>query len=190
MIRNFGLFCKLNLIKNPYIILLKDIASMRPGKLACPGCRARHSLSRHDTYQRDFIIIVGGEIKIYSITIPRLICSSCGKTHAYLPAGIVPYSSYGLSFILTVLRLYYLKRYTVTALCEKYCLSISTLYKWIGLFKLHKGLWLDVISNTRTSGITFISYINRKDDFLKLFFLKAGKSFMQTSGFTIRSRRN
>jgi hypothetical protein len=78
----------------------------------------------------------------------------------------------------------------VERLCEKFLISISTLYHWIKLFRLHKRLWLDVICHATTSDITFLSKLKNEDGFLKLFFLKTKRSFMQTKGFTICSRRN
>ena len=190
MIRNFDLFCKLKMIKNPYTVLLEAIGSMKPGRLSCPACEAKHTLERHDTYHRDYIYIESSKVTTCSVAIPRLICSSCGSTHAYLPSCIIPHSSYSLFFVLAVLRLYYLKRLTVESLCEKFLISISTLYHWIELFRLHKRLWLDVVNNAETFDITFISNLKNEEGFLKLFFLKTGRSFMQTKGFTIHSRRN
>ena len=190
MIRNFDLFCKLKMIKNPYMILQEAIDSMKPGKLSCPMCEAKHTLERHDTYHRDYIYIQNGKVKICPVTIPRFICPSCGSTHAYLPSCIIPHSSYSLFFVLAVLRMYYLKHLTVERLCEKFMISISTLYHWIKLFRLHKRLWLDVISHAVTSDITFMTNLKREDGFLELFFLKTGRSFMQTKGFTMRSRLN
>jgi len=190
MIRNFDLFCKLKMIKNPYNILLEAIDSMKPGRLTCGTCNAKHRLTHHDTYHRDYIYIQNGKVITSSIAIPRLICSSCESTHAYLPSCIIPHSSYSLFFVLAVLRLYYLKYFTVERLCEKYLISVSTLYHWIKLFRLHKKLWLNVIDHAATPDIIFLSNLKNEYDFLKLFFLKAGRSFMQTRGFTIRSRRN
>ena len=163
---------------------------MKPSKLSCASCNAERSLERHDGYQRYFIYIQNGKVKINLVAIPRFICSSCGGTHAYLPACIIPYSSYSLFFILTVLRLYYLKRFTVQRLCEKYLISISTLYHWIDVFRLHKSLWLDALNHVAMSEINFISNLQNEEGFLKLFFMKTNRSFMQTKGFTIRSRLN
>jgi hypothetical protein len=190
MIRNFELFCKLKMIKNPYMILQKSIDSMKPSRLSCPTCNAKHSLERHDKYHRDYIYTQNGKVVTRLVAIPRLICSSCEGTHAYLPSCIIPHSSYSLFFVLAVLRLYYLKCFTVDKLCEKFMISISTLYHWIKLFRLHKRLWLDVINHAVTSDMIFLSDLENKGSFLKLFFLKTGRSFMQTKGFTIHSRLN
>lgn len=163
---------------------------MKASKLSCPVCKTNHSLERHDKYHRDYIYTQNGKIKMCSVAIPRLICSSCRRTHAYLPSCIIPHSSYSIFFVLAVLRLYFLKCLTVEKLCEKFLISISTLYHWIKLFRLHKSLWLDVINNAATSEVTFISNLKTKDSFLKRFFHKTGRSFMQTKRYSTRSRLN
>jgi hypothetical protein len=190
MIRNFDLFCKLKMIKNPYEILLEAIDGVKPGRLTCSKYNAKHTLEHHDQYYRDYIYIQNGKVIVCSVAIPRLICSSCGSTHAYLPSCIIPHSSYSLFFVLAVLSLYYLKRLTVERLCEKFLISISTLYHWIGLYRLHKRLWFDIINHAVTSDIAFVLKLKNEDNFLELFFLKTGRSFMQTKGHTMRSRRN
>ena len=172
------------------MILQESINTMKPSRLSCPACNAKHSFERHAKYHREYIYAQNGKAVTCSVDIPRLICTSCGGTHAYLPSCIIPHSSYSLFFVLTVLCLYFSKRFTVERLCEKYLISISTLYHWIKLFRLHKGLWLDVINHAATSDMIFLSDLKNEDSFLKLFFMKTGRNFMQTKGFTTHSRLN
>ena len=42
------------------------------------------------------------------LRVPRVKCTSCGRTHALLPEMLIPYSSYSLRFVLTVLEAYFL----------------------------------------------------------------------------------
>ncbi|MFQ7288271.1 MAG: DUF6431 domain-containing protein [Lacrimispora saccharolytica] len=46
---------------------------------------------------------IHGKPVTQEITVLRLVCVSCGHTHAVLPDMIIPYSGYGLFFILLVL---------------------------------------------------------------------------------------
>ncbi|WP_279233234.1 DUF6431 domain-containing protein [Desulfallas thermosapovorans] len=110
-----------------------------------------------------------------------MVCSSCGHTHAILPEIIIPYSSYSLIFILTVLRDYYLFHMTVQALCNKYMIATSTLYAWKRLFQIHKKLWLGILEDAATSSLTFLSTLptaNTSDD-LAAFFQSHAQSFLQ-----------
>lgn len=108
MIRNFDLFSKLKMITNTYEILLDAIDGMKPDRLTCSTCTAKHTLERYDRYSREYIYIQSGKVIVCSVAILRLICSSCGSKHAYLPSCTKLHSSYSLFFVLTVLSLYQL----------------------------------------------------------------------------------
>ena len=72
----------------------------------------------------------------------RVKCTSCGHTHALLPEMLIPYSSYSLRFILTVLENYFLHIHPVEVICETYQISHSTLYAFRSLFLSPKScLW-------------------------------------------------
>ena len=83
----------------------------------------------------------------HDITVPRYACRSCGHTHSGLPSCLVPYRSYSLRFILTVLQDYFIRVSSVEHLCRKYEVSVSTLYRWIGLFCSQKALWLGILKD-------------------------------------------
>lgn len=86
-----------------------------------------------------------GEPVTHTVTVQRYRCGSCGHTHALLSSALVPYSSYSLRFILSVLRAYFLRTDTVAGICERVGIAISTLYRWKKLFLTHKQLWLGVL---------------------------------------------
>jgi hypothetical protein len=67
----------------------------------------------------------------------------------------------------------------VSALCEKYEISLSTFYKWLHLFREHKELWLGKLADIETSEKEFLKSPLFKQGFLKQFFLKFTYSFFQ-----------
>ncbi|MDP4177180.1 MAG: DUF6431 domain-containing protein [Bacillota bacterium] len=101
----------------------------------CPFCKTKHpNWSRHAVYQCYFVSFEHGNTISHIVTIKRYKCSSCGHTHAILPESLIPYQSYSFLFIIAVLRDYFAKSLTVERICEKYNISISTLYAWKDLF--------------------------------------------------------
>lgn len=150
-------------------------------KLPCPFCGAKHpGWSYHDSYPRYLIAFENGVPITYTIHITRIICSSCQHTHAILPEIIIPYSSYSLIFILSVLKDYF-SRIPIKSLCEKYQLSLSTLYAWKHLLLQHKKLWLGILEDLCTEPLTFLSSFSHAHSSrdLSIFFLNMGYSFLQ-----------
>jgi len=179
MIRNFELFCNLNRISsNDFSLLNKAFDSLVPHNITCPTCGAEHSCSRHAQYLRDFICH-SGSLSVHSVAVPRLICSSCGHTHAFLPGILIPHASYSLFFILKVLRAYFLKIDTIAAICQQASISASTLYHWLRLFSLHKQLWLGILKDNSTGNNDFLSSILKQPAFPKRFFQQFRVSFLQ-----------
>ena len=188
MIRAFTIFCKLNFIKlsalEIFTIAMQDFSKDKLQTLVfpCPYCGAKHPhWSEFASYERDLISWEKGLPVTYRITVTRIICSSCGHTHAILPEIIIPYGSYSLIFILTVLRDYYLAHMTVQELCDKYMIATSTLYAWKRLFLIHKKLWLGILTDAATKSLTFLSSLlspaTSKD--LATFFQNHAQSFLQ-----------
>ena len=188
MIRAFTIFCKLNFIKLSAMELfteaMRDFSKDKLSTLVfpCPFCGTKHPhWSEFASYERDLISYEKSLAVTYKITVSRIICSSCGHTHAILPEIIIPYSSYSLIFILKVLRDYYLSHMTVQQLCDKYTIAASTLYSWKQLFLLHKKLWLCVLEDAVTKPLTFLSSLPSAatSDELACFFQSQARSFMQ-----------
>jgi hypothetical protein len=188
MIRVFSVFCKLNFkkfsAKDLFLAAMRDFSAEKLSSLEmpCPFCGAKHpDWSYHDSYGRYLISFEMGAVVTYAIAISRIICSSCGHPHAILPEIIIPYSSYSLLFVLSVLRDYYLSHLTVQALCDKYQISPSTLYAWKRLFLIHKKLWLGILQDIYQNALNFLSSIPslKTSADLSLFFLHHGYSFLQ-----------
>jgi len=97
--------------------------------LMCPECGGKASF--HDSYERH--IHIGEEIEW--ITLFRVICRKCGKTHAIIPDFIRPYKHYSACDTEMVLRDQEdgipLEKIETSA-------SISTLRRWVAEFR-HRG---------------------------------------------------
>ncbi len=125
MIRVFTIFCKLNFktlsVKDLFLESMKEFSAEKLPflKLTCPFCGAKNpSWEYHDSYSR-YLIGFENNVPVSNIIdITRIICSSCKHPHAILPEIIIPYSSYSLTFVLSVLRDYFYKM-KIKDICEK-----------------------------------------------------------------------
>jgi len=188
MIRVFELFRKFN-FKNISAkdLFLKSMAEFNPYEHKCPLCGTKHpDWEKHAAYERYLISFENGHIVTYVITVIRYRCPSCRHTHAILPECLIPYRSYSFLFILAVMRDYFASSLTVVDICNKYDISISTLYSWKELFQKHKKIWLGLLNDTITSSLEFMNsfFAGEIQYVLKDFFLIAAISFMQGSYHT------
>ena len=176
MIREKAILCKLNGIRISDKELL-DAAT--PSIETCPACGARGCCSPHASYTRWMISIRHGVRAEYILTIKRVICASCGCTHALLPDVLIPYGSYSLRFILHVLRAYLNRNGTVAALCGRFSIAVSTLYAWIDLFNEHTNLWLSVLERISRVSLQILDFFENIDTLPFSFFRRYGFSFLQ-----------
>lgn len=183
MIRENSLFCKLIRIKSSSKALFDSfMAGFHPELQACPCCGVKSACRIHAYYGRSLVDFVNGTPVRHSLCILRLICT-CGRTHAILPDFIVPYSGYGLFFILRVLAEYFLRVSTVERLCERFSISLSQLHRWLQLFRLQKEEWLGALSSMETSGLSFLKALliqTPYSDFASAFVRCFAKSFLQS----------
>ena len=184
MIRKNSLFCKIIRIKTSSKSLFLDfMASFQPESEECPCCHSTGNCKTHATYQRSMIDIIHGKPVYQDICITRIICESCGHTHAILPDTIIPYSQYGIFFILRVLGEYFAHVKTVAALCEAYSITASMLYRWKDLFLKNRSVWLTVLELSEQSPWDFIRLLCITDPFSNFstaFFRLTGTSFLQS----------
>lgn len=96
-------------------------ACLKNPSLTC-SCGAVGLMAPHAHYQRWYIDRDNGES---SLVILRLICKSCGKTHALLPIQIIPYRQHSHELILDILNDYRCLNSTVSMLSKKYLVSIE-----------------------------------------------------------------
>ena len=176
MIRLFYVFCKLNQVKFSDRQWFEwESGKMKPWTQPCPVCGAKGCMDVSGHYERYLVSWEDGGAVSRIITVERRQCASCGHTHAVLPSCLIPYKSYSLRFILIVLRGYFLRACPVEQLCGRYGISISTLYRWIKLFKRHKALFLGVLEDARMSCLSFLEGVFLKDFYqtLRFSFLEA-----------------
>jgi hypothetical protein len=186
MIRVFCAFGKTYFNKISDLSLFNQFMdSFNAEYIPCPSCGARHSCSNFAFYPRNIISYDEGSVVCNIISVPRVECSSCDSTHAILPDILIPHGSYSLSFILKVLRAYFLGKRTVVSLCSHFQISVSTLYAWIHLFKKQKSLWLGILKNAQVSSHGFLNLILSDKTFTDSFHSTFKISFMQNFKTTL-----
>lgn len=151
----------------------------------CPKCGRAHSCTELPTYSRYLISIEDGLVICHNIKVLQVRCESCSSIHAILPDCLIPYSSYSLTFVLTVLRTHFLGNKTVETLCHSFQISASTLYAWIKLLYRHKRLWLGLLKNAEVSVDSFLDGILDMPFSTKFFFNTYKFSFLQYAFTTL-----
>ena len=184
MIREKSLLCKILLLK----ITGKEIfetymAGFKAYLEICPYCQAKGHCHIFGHYCRNLIEFCRGKTNYGQLVITRVKCSKCKHTHAILPDLIIPYTTYSLVFIMQVILIYLSHSITVDALCKKYNISRSMLYRWLNLYYKQKELWLGALKSMETDGRKFLSGILRLpnfSDFTSDFFALTSFSFLQS----------
>ena len=189
MIRAKAITFKLFLIRFSDIQLYKSVISNTSlSHCTCPHCKSTSS-TFHSFYNRYLISFEKGQRVDSSISVCRVQCNSCRHTHAILPDIITPFGSYSLRFVITVLFAYISQKHTVAHLCDKYGISLSTLYVWKNLFYEHYNAWLSAskrfLALSRTAIYSFLSEISLPCRFFQRF----GFSFLQQRNTTFLSLR-
>jgi len=161
------------------IFFIEFMKKFNPYKHKCPKCKTKHpNWKKHSHYNRYFITFENNTVIYNIITVTRYQCSSCGSTHAILPEIIIPYRSYSFLFIVKAMKDYFAKSLTIVAICDKYNISVSTLYAWKALYIKHKKLWLGLLENLYISDVNFLDSIFSTHS-LEDFFVTIGISFLQ-----------
>ena len=179
MIRIFNLFCKLNEIKiSDQEWFEQAVRSLNLCDHPCPYCNSKGHLIPHDVYSRYMVTLKNHRPVTVILRVPRVKCTSCGHTHALLPEMLIPYSSYSLRFVLTMLEAYFLHIHTVEEICETYQIAHSTFYVFRNLFLSHKRLILGVLADAQETASDFIGKIDgeqlfRFQDSFRYSFLQA-----------------
>lgn len=185
MIRKNSLFCKIIRIKKTSIQLFNEFMLSYSWKNeTCPWCGSKGNCVSYGSYTRSIADFAHGKTVYGEISVLRLCCTSCGHTHAILPDVIIPYSVYGLFFILRVLAEYFLHLYTVEKLCARFDISVSMLYRWRDLFLSQKREWLGALVSAETTPSAFIKGIcllaQYSASFACRFVLLSARSFLQS----------
>lgn len=163
MIRIFSLFCKLKKIKiSDQEWFDQAVGDLMLSDQCCPYCGAKGSMKLHDSYSRYMVTLKENKPVTESLRVSRVKCISCGHTHALLPEMLIPYSSYSLRFVLSVLEAYILHAHTVEDICEVYQISHSTLYVFRNLFLSHKQMILGLLEDAQEKASDFIGKLDGK----------------------------
>lgn len=117
------------------ITLGQDIQALMPSladiHCNCPKCKAKSNFSYHGSYLRNISFISQDKVYDFKVSITRVICNSCGSTHALLPNFIVPYKIFSReSFLYSVSQAC---ATSVITIAEKLGLSFQLIYSFIAL---------------------------------------------------------
>lgn len=180
MIKANSIFGKLNLINSSDQQLFEHcLADFKVAKQPCPHCGAIGCFSNAAPYTRSLITVRHGKRHQTPVVVPRLLCNSCNHSHAILPDCLIPFGSYSVRFVLHVLLAYLTRNCTVVSLCERWQISISTLYDWIHLFSKHHSLWFGVMKKIHWISTAALSLIQDTPELLSGFRQRYGFSFLQ-----------
>jgi hypothetical protein len=149
---------------------------------ACPCCKSTGNCRAHGYYKRRLIDYCGGGIRASRVRILRVICKTCGHTHAVLPDIIVPYAPHTVRFMCQAISEKLVKGSTIEAVCEKFDISSKTFNRFLKTYKAHKALWLGLLKSNETTNAQFFSLVGtyeRFSDFMSAFSGKFIFSFMQ-----------
>lgn len=130
----------------------------------CRTCKSK-DIHVYRDYSRWVVEYHNGQIVETKLKTKRFICNTCHHTHAFLVSLIIPYSTYSLLTVLWCLFDYYSHHMTVQKVCEKYHISVPTLYRWKKLFRRDKNLWLTELKDVETGEIEFLKYLLNIPDF-------------------------
>lgn len=175
---NFGVFSDFQLFS-----LYQKSTDIR--KLACPYCGAVGCCSYFASYKRYLITVENDSRVDYTVTVGRVLCSSCHSTHALLPDILIPFGSYSLSFILYILNAYLSRTGSVEDFCNHWQISVSTLYFWIHTFENHYGLFFGILNRLQKICLDAIHKVSSFPFLTSDFFERFHFSFLQnhkTSG--------
>jgi len=159
------------------------MAAFNPGRETCPVCGSGGNCHVHAYYGRKIVDFIQGKPVRSELTILRLVCNSCGHTHAILPDPIIPYSGYGLFFILRVLAEVFAHASTQEQICERFGITDNQLRKWKDLWNRHKQEWLGILNSMETSDRAFVKTIVHGVDyavFARAFTQRTAFSFLQS----------
>lgn len=107
--------------------------------LHCPHCHSHH-LIRWGYYERNVIFFSDNRIVLENtiLKVQRVMCKSCGKTHALLPFGIIPYKQFSDEIISKIL--FELINNTLEHVFNKYQVALSIIKKWyFQYYKFHSS---------------------------------------------------
>lgn len=146
MIRDKAIYIKLKLLHlSDQQIYDTAVSGFGPSVCTCPACGAKGRFKQIQPYERHMISVDRDVRTDTVLSVRRFLCESCGHTHALLPDILIPFGSYSLRFVLTILDGYLKRSGSVADFCESWQIAVSTLYGWIHLFASHYNAWCQAL---------------------------------------------
>ena len=136
--------------------------------LECPICHS-HDLIKWGYYERNVLFFSndGTTIEGSILKIQRIRCKSCGKTHALLPFGIIPYKQFTDEVISKIL--FELTHNSLENISNIYQIDQSILKKWYYQYnQIHKSKvnTLMIHHNNKESLINFLNHFINKLNYI------------------------
>lgn len=159
------------------------MAHYRPELDTCPFCSSKGNCRIHAYYWRKIGAFKDGSVVWEKVAVMRVICSSCGHTHAVLPDIIIPYARHGLLFVLKILASHFSGQFRVEKICELFSISRNTFFKWLSLWHKHKDLFLGRLTSSQTDNHSFMTQITEQQEysaFASSFVRSFAVSFLQS----------
>jgi len=105
----------------------------------CPKCPAIGRFKLFGSYQRYVMYFAEEELIYEPIDIKRIMCKSCGSTHAVMPGDLIPYKLLSLTVIMLFLTACIVEETPVLRIANKYGLSFQIINLCLNSFSLFKN---------------------------------------------------
>lgn len=133
-------------LKNGQIFFRQPIYS-------CPSCNFEGKLYNHGSYERNVIT----EVESCKITIFRVKCPICGKTHVLIPDFLIPYFQYSLKTILKCLDLKYIEKASYSVILDYFHIKNINSYMSAAAISIFVRRFTFVVPKLRLFFSTFTS---------------------------------
>jgi transposase len=159
--------------------------SLDHNAFVCPNCNAQGKVKNHGSYLRNYIYPDNDKSTCIKITVNRVRCTSCDKTHAVLPLTVVPNSVFSIMFIAVVMKDYLKRKFSsIESLATHYQISLSSIKRIIKRFVASAKIFFGATEGLEKMHdivcLLLSKSLSAKDDFLESFFIYCGHSFCET----------
>lgn len=130
------------------------------GHIECPKCHS-HDLIRWGYYERNVIHFSNNNNVLESniLKIQRIRCKSCGKTHALLPFGIIPYKQFTDEVISKIL--FKLANNTLENISNKYLIDQSIIKRWCYQYNTFHKSRVNTLMKSHNNRESLTRFINQ-----------------------------
>ena len=149
------------------------------GPLECPNpeCHS-HEFIKWGGYERNVIFFSGDNKSLESqvLKVQRVKCKGCGKTHALIPIGIIPYKQFTDEVVSKVLL--DSQNNDIEIVSSKYSIDQSIIKKWnLQFIKYHKSK-VEILTMIHNQKQALINFINNTANKIK-YITNYNQCFMQ-----------